>query len=81
MSESVPELTFDEEATDFVLSMFDKEVDEEGYIVESETGDRVLTPEGTEIRAEDLGVIAKGSQEFVEDNFVSLLNYVDRQRA
>ena len=71
------DITFEESAVDHVLREFDKSVDDEGYIIEEESGDRVLTPEGDELRVDDLGAIAKGSEIFIEDNFVSVLEYVE----
>ncbi|MFB6189996.1 MAG: hypothetical protein ABEJ91_00290, partial [Candidatus Nanohaloarchaea archaeon] len=59
-----------------VLRIFGKETDDEGYIVERNSGERVLTPEGEPIKRDNLGMIARGSEVFVEDNFVSKLNYV-----
>lgn len=76
-----PSVTFDDSAVEFILSEFDKSVDEEGYIIESETGERVLTPNGEEITAEEFGGIAEGSEIFIEDNFVSILDHVKRRRA
>lgn len=75
-----PAITFDESATDAILDEFNKAVDEEGYIIEADTGERVLTPEGEEITKEEFAGIAKGSEIFVEDNFVSLINHVKRRQ-
>ena len=75
-----PQITFDESTDEFILDAFDKSVDSEGYIIEAETGERVLTPEGEPIPIEEFGGIAKGSEIFVQDNFVSVLNQVKRQR-
>lgn len=76
-----PQITFDKSATELVLKQFDKTVDEEGYIIEdSENGDRVLTPEGEEIKKSELAGVAEGSQVFVEDNFVSLINFAKGQK-
>ena len=70
------ELTFDDSAVEFVLDAFDNTVDEEGYIVKEDTGERILTPDGTPLTPEELGGIAKGSEIYVEDNYVSVLEYV-----
>lgn len=72
-------LTFDESATDFILEVFDKAVDEEGYIVDAETGERVTTPDGHEIKASEFAGIEKGSELFIDDNFVSLVEHVKRR--
>lgn len=74
------ELTFDDSAVDFVLEAFDNTVDEEGYIIKKDTGERVLTPSGKPLTPEELGGIAKGSEIYVEDNYVSVLEYVKNKQ-
>jgi len=76
-----PQLTFTEDATEFILEGFGKTVDEEGFIIEQESGERVLTPAGEEIEADDLGGIANGSEIFVEDNFASVVDYVEKKES
>lgn len=70
-------IVFDKDAIDRVLKVFGKTVDDEGYIVE-DVGDkeRVLTPEGEELRKDELGVIASGSEIFIDNNYASLVDYV-----
>jgi hypothetical protein len=70
------DITFDDSAVEFVLDAFGNTVDEEGYIVKKDTGKRVLTPEGNPLSPADLGGIAKGSEIYIEDNYVSVLEYV-----
>lgn len=71
----MPEITFSKSAVKDVLKAFNKETDNEGFIVDEE-GDRVLTPTGEEIKAKELGGISKGSEVFISDNFVSILDYI-----
>lgn len=73
------EITFDDSAVDFVLEAFDNSVDEQGYIVKEESGERVRTREGNPVAPEDLGAIIKGSEIYLEDNYVSVLEYVKEQ--
>lgn len=75
-----PDVTFAEDATDFILECFDKEVDSEGYIVEADTGERVLQPSGREIKADELAITAEGSEIFIDDNFTSIIEYVESQQ-
>ena len=75
-----PDVTFDDEAVDFVLDCFDKVVDTDGYIVEGDSGERVLTPDGREIRAENLAITAEGSELFIDDNFASITEFVERKQ-
>ena len=62
---------------DLILEALDKTTDKEGYIVEkSNTKERVLTFEGKELKKEDFGGIEKGSEVFIENNLVSLINLI-----
>lgn len=70
------EIIFDDSAVDYVLDAFEKEVDSDGYIVESDSGEKVLTPDGEEILADELAILAEGSDVFIEDNFASIVDYV-----
>lgn len=74
------DVTFEKDAVDHVLASFDKAVDEDGYIIKEGTGERVQTPGGEELRAEDLAIVAHGSDLFIDDNFASLVEHVERQR-
>lgn len=76
-----PSLTFDESAAEFVLEAHGKAVDEEGYVVDAETGERVETPEGDEIEASEFAGIEKGSTLFLDSNFESLVEHVKRRRS
>lgn len=72
------EVTVRRNALDAVLAEFDKTVDDDGFIVEEKTGDPVLTPRGEEVAVEDLAGLADGSEIYIDDNFVSILEYVER---
>lgn len=71
MSETI---VFSESAKHEVLSLFDKTVDTEGYIVESDDNNqRVLTKSGEEILFEEWAGVTKGSEVFVKSDAISLL--------
>jgi hypothetical protein len=70
------DVKFDRGVADKILKIFGKDTDEDGYIVEKSSNERVLTQQGNPVKKDNLGMIAKGSEVFVEDNFVSKLNYV-----
>jgi len=74
-----PELTFDDSAVEHVLDAFDKEI-EQGFVVEQESGERVLRPDGEPVTRDDFGGIAKGSELFVENNYASILEYTKRNK-
>lgn len=63
---------FDNHSKDWVLGIFDKKVDTDGFITEK-NGARVWTPEGDEIKSEDLAIIKKGSVKFIAGNLSSLM--------
>lgn len=64
---------FDTQSKDWVLNLFKKSVDNEGFIIEKKDRTRVLTPEGDEIKADDLAIIKKGSEKFIAGDLSSLM--------
>mgnify|MGYP006882768598 CR=1 FL=1 len=73
-------LTFESEAVGYILPAFGVKIDEEGYVVDKESGDRVETPHGEHVTADELAMVEHGSDVFVDDNFASLVEHVERQR-
>lgn len=75
-----PDIVFEESRTDYLLDLFDKEEDEDGYIVDPEKNQRV-TPPGSDkpIKTEDLGVVGRGSELFVKDEVDSIVELVNSQ--
>lgn len=59
-----------------VLKAFQKKVDNESYITDGISGERVLTHEGEEIQVKDFGGILKGSLVFVKSDLISLVSYL-----
>ncbi len=51
-----PIVTVDKESTNELLYIFDKDVDEEGYVIDSENK-RVLALDGKEIKSTEIGGI------------------------
>lgn len=70
-------ITFEESAKEEILSIFDKTVDNEGFIVEKDTGQRVITPDGEEIRLEEFAGIGKNGI-FIKSDLPSLIAYIDK---
>jgi len=69
-----PAITFDKSAKKFILGLFGKTVDNEGYIVEKDNpAQRVLTANGEEITLRDFAGIRHGSEIFVKKDIVSLV--------
>lgn len=70
------DIVFERSRIDYLLDLFDKEVDDQGYIVDAKTGEKVHSSDGNPLKADDLGVVGHGSEIFVEDDFTSIVDYV-----
>lgn len=70
-------ITFDESSKTLILKVFGKDVDEQGFIVESLSGIRVLSPDGDEVHIDDFAGIKKGSEIFITKDLPSLLEYAN----
>lgn len=62
----------------FILSFFDKSVDKEGFIIENDTKARVLSSDGDEITLDQFGGITNGSEIYLKNNIVSLINFYEQ---
>lgn len=74
-----PKLLFTDAALPLVLEAFGKSIDPNGIIVETSTGDPVLTPEGETIEASKFGGIKKGSEIFMKDDLFSIMKLTEGQ--
>ena len=68
----------DKNTKKFVLSLFSKSVDEEEFIVESGTNNRILSSDGDEITLSGFGGITNGSEIYLKNNIVSLINFYQK---
>ncbi len=59
-----------------ILDIFNKGVDDEGYITDKETGLRIVSNEGEELLADDLGNILKGSEVFIKADPASFSKFL-----
>lgn len=73
------EIVFKEEQVDYLLNLFDKEVDDEGYIVDVESGERASSTEDAPIKKDELGFVGHDSVHFVEDDISSIVGYLSEQ--
>lgn len=73
MKSNKTRILFDRNGKDWILSVFDKSLDAEGFIIDNKTGDKIMTPEGKEITGDQLAVIFKGSEKFVPGDLTSLM--------
>ena len=66
------------EVIEFILNMLGNKVDEEGFVIEAKTGQRVIDSDGQELTVEDLGLLSSGSKIYVKDNLVSIAEYYEK---
>ena len=69
----------DIETKKFILSLFDKTANLEGLLIEEESKQPVLDINGQEIFAKRVGVISNGSEIYVKDDIVSLVEFYQRR--
>ncbi|MFP4656583.1 MAG: hypothetical protein ACLFNK_03305 [Candidatus Woesearchaeota archaeon] len=72
-------LTFDSSARKDILSFFNKEVDTEGKIVESDTKEEVVSPDG-EVYENEFAGIKKGSEIFLKNDIISLMRLAEKSK-
>jgi len=70
-------ITFEKGLAERVLVGFNKSVDDSGYIVDNQSGKRVLSPDGEEIKLSEFAGIVPGSEVFIKSDIVSLIKYLD----
>jgi ribosomal protein S19E (S16A) len=72
-----PKITFTKSAIPFILKAFDHELDTEGFITDSKTKERILSPEGAFLTKENFGGIIKskkdGSPVFLKKGLLSAI--------
>lgn len=72
-------ITFDKSASTFILDLFDKTIDKDGYIVEkSKPSQRVLAIDEQEIKLEEFAGVKKGSEVFLKSDLPSVIKLADR---
>ncbi len=72
-------ITFDSSTRSDVLSCFDKSIDSNGYIVERDSPtQKVITPDGEDIKIEEFAGIRKGSEIFLKSDLPTLIELVDK---
>ena len=72
-------VTFEPGAAKHVIECFGKTLDEDGYIIDEVTHERV-DYRGEEIHIDDLAMVEDGSDIFVDDSFGSLVDHIERNR-
>lgn len=70
-------VTFDETTKSHILNRLGISVDGDGYLIDKKTSMRILGADETEIRADQLAAITKGSLKLYDSETSSLLKLVD----
>ncbi len=70
-------ITFDKSAKEFILDSFDKKVNNESYVVEKETGNKVIANDGQDLLISQFGGIKKGSEVFIKSDIISVMQLLD----
>lgn len=70
-------VAFDSRLRGFVLDLFDKKIDLEGFIVEKTQSNRREVVDGEPLRESDFGGVRKGSRIFFRSDISSLLTIAD----
>jgi len=55
-----------------------KDVNEDGDIIDKNTGQEVLNPEGTVVNIDNFGGFENGSEIFIKNDMVSLMDYSNK---
>ena len=76
-SGTTPKLLFTDKALPLILEAFGKSINENGLIIEADTKQPVLTPEGEEIESKHFGGIMKGSEIMIKDDLFSIMNLAE----
>lgn len=71
-------IIFDSKDKRAFLNLFGKTVDNDGFIVDQSTKEKVITPEGENIKESELGGIIKGSQIFFKSDIDSIVKIIDK---
>lgn len=69
-------IIFSKEDIPKVLKIFNKGVDTEGYVIDKDSGLRIVTSEGEELLSQDLGNIIKGSEIFIKADPASFSKFL-----
>lgn len=64
----------------FILDLFDKTINSENLIIENKTGQPVLDMNGQEISIDKLGIISNGSEIYVKDDIISLIEFYQKRK-
>jgi len=70
-------ITFNKSVRDFILAAFEKSVDNQGYIIEKKSKQRVIAPDGLDVQIDEFGGVRNGSLVFIKSDLPSLVQLCD----
>lgn len=79
MKKPIARLTYTPGALPLILKAFGKHINENGIIVDSETNEAVLSPEGDELTKENFGGIKKGSIISLKKDLLTAIKLTEKQ--
>ncbi len=73
------ELVVDPDKLDSLLPLLGAEVNSDGYIVDTETGAVIESPDGEKLTVDEIGYLGHGSVEPVPDDISSVVSYLSEE--
>ncbi len=77
MTKNQPKILFNEQSLPFILEIFGKTINEDGFIIDMNTGEPIQTPEGDFLTKEKFGGIKKGSEIFLKDDLLTVIKLAE----
>ena len=62
-----------------ILNVIGNDIDRKGFVLDTKTNEKVLTPEFEEIKLKNVGAVLKGSKVFIKKNVASFAQYLIKQ--
>ena len=74
-----PKILFNKQALPYVLEIFGKSINDQGFIVDAETGKLIITPDDEPITPEEFGAIKKGSEIFLKKDLLTTIKLAENK--
>lgn len=74
------DLVVERDKLESILPLLGATINEDGYIVDSESGEVIPTREGEEITIDEIGYLGHGSIEPVKDDLPSIVSYLSDEK-
>lgn len=72
-------IIFEKSLSSYVLDIFGKKTDKDGYIINSKTGRKVLSSsDNEEVHISEFAGITPGSEIYLKSDIISLIKYVEK---